>query len=528
MNVNHYFKKIVLGLGIALMVGAGFFLFSQKTVAQNEAVCTIKNAIFDPYTPTNTSLENFFKEDSPQLVKFIITTENCKDKEVTVVLLEAGTDTVLIKNRSGNQKIPGKFTVPDSEKFEISTISGEARCNTTASIDCEYSLRVYYGSLSDIKSEYNSEGKLYGELNYDCEVLCNNDWVYVSDTSKKDNSAVELEDGQILGSASEACAGQGEDCYELYGGLADAFGNKITTISTANNDSLGGFLNMIIVFATGIAGIIVVARIFYLGIKFMAVRKESNALKLGDVKAEILKTLLGLVLLLGVYVILRTINPDLLNLTPRIDTVNLAVESTVDNQDPTQNTVGDRSVSNRGIGFNMVGTFENPTPSQNSVKLLQAKNELAGGASITKLVVDVGSGSNTNGRMYIHLSNGTIASVPIRTGQNGVAEKGRGVTGDRKTPKGTFTIGGSTGGGNARIALSKDAKNAIFTRDGKTNLGPAFLGINIDPTGANRGIGIHGQGSTKFSPTYGCIRMHNDDLVIIGKYIKSGTPIIIE
>ena len=104
------------------------------------------------------------------------------------------------------------------------------------------------------------------------------------------------------------------NCYTLDSGLAEIL--KTKTIDTS---SLGSFINSIIAFIIGIAGIITVIMIMYDGFSYWSAGNTGGTSKMGEVKGRIWKRMLGLILILTIYTILRTINPDLLNLVPQIN-----------------------------------------------------------------------------------------------------------------------------------------------------------------------------------------------------------------
>jgi hypothetical protein len=252
---------------------------------------------------------------------------------------------------------------------------------------------------------------------------------------------------------------------------------------------------------------------------FQYAANDKNIATFEVLKERITKVMLGLLLLLGIFVILNTINPDLLILEPEIAKVGLEIEATIDNTikgESVDDFKNNTQIPNSGKGFALNGTFESPKPSPTSTNLLQANQALKSGqAKITKLYADVGTGSDTNGKMYIYLSNGMIATVPIRTGWKGVAERGEGKSGDHKTPKGDWKI-------MQRMSISSGTNNAVVSNNGKSNFGPAFL--NYTP----RATGLHGRGDNTLGTTEGCLRLYNDDLLLLAPFIYKGLDLKID
>ncbi len=72
------------------------------------------------------------------------------------------------------------------------------------------------------------------------------------------------------------------------------------------------FINYIFIFSLGIVGIVGIIAIIIGGLGY--VTAVGNPQKAGDAKSRILSALLGIILLLGSYVILDTINPNLTKL----------------------------------------------------------------------------------------------------------------------------------------------------------------------------------------------------------------------
>jgi len=86
---------------------------------------------------------------------------------------------------------------------------------------------------------------------------------------------------------------------------------KIGT-STPTSEGLPGFIKYIYLFALGAVGIIALLSILIGAI--MYVFSAGNPSKASDAKDRIMSALLGILILLAAVLILRTINPDLVNI----------------------------------------------------------------------------------------------------------------------------------------------------------------------------------------------------------------------
>ncbi len=201
---------------------------------------------------------------------------------------------------------------------------GEETC-TPADLDCVYFLKTSYQPPNGTLKEYSSENESAGTLRTKCFEACDMAWSSASlgtpvtdpDHVTQAESIPPVQPNTVTvaqtpnpSGIDPNCEGK-PTCYSLDSGLAEIL--KMKTIDTS---SLGGFINSIIAFGIGIAGIITVVMIMYDGFSYWSAGNDGNEAKMGKVKGRIWKRLLGLVLLLTVYTILRTINPDLLQIVP--------------------------------------------------------------------------------------------------------------------------------------------------------------------------------------------------------------------
>ncbi|MBP9714999.1 MAG: L,D-transpeptidase [Candidatus Pacebacteria bacterium] len=285
--------------------------------------------------------------------------------------------------------------------------------------------------------------------------------------------------------------------YELLAPLPgiDAF---FESDPAKNKCALGKYLNKLIILIIGIAAVLAMVMIVMGGITYMTSELVSSK-EAG--KQQITHAILGLLLALGAWLILNTINPNLLklcldNLPPA--TVTIGPDAGDDTVDPDWGTGGGTYSTGAGIS-------EGTT---NALKKLQA------GWEINRLVV---SGT----QMKIELKKGNdydnSNSIEINHGSNGYAAVGAGRQSDERTPKGNWNI----------IAIRYTPGKPQFSQNG-SNMGAAFLHLNPSKTG-ERGIGMHGQkDGTVSTETNGCVRVKNADLLALMPHLKSGIPVIIK
>lgn len=299
----------------------------------NRGTCTINSAQFDPSNGTGKAAVEFFKDSVRPAITISIKTSDCENKRIFVSIFESASST------STSDIIPElnnrEFTIPANNELEIRMKAGETYCNSNTDPDCDYwmaigTVRYQMGAVA--ADTYISKGKSGGRLAYDCDTTCDESWEYVSSTALNAATyqAVLVDGGSVVAPGSACADTDGKPiagCYELYGGLSEALGNNFSKIENA--DSLGALLNAIIAWIIGIGGVLTVVMIMYNGYLYIVERKEGNVSKMGTAKTRIFNSVLGLLLLLTIYTILRTINPDLLNLVPRIDLASLTVDEKI-------------------------------------------------------------------------------------------------------------------------------------------------------------------------------------------------------
>ena len=147
--------------------------------------------------------------------------------------------------------------------------------------------------------------------------------------------------------------------------------------------------------------------------------------------------------------------------------------------------------------------------------------KLQAGSRITRIVVTGTGGSDAT--MAFFVDNGRTADVTlnVKVGANGMSAASCGVgttcSGDKKTPRGTYTLG--SGGG--RWNPPSQTVQIANTADGRQ----VSMGLAVFSIISQRQIYIHGTRNDPREPTSGCIRMRNDDIIVIGRYLTRGITV---
>jgi len=321
--------------------------------------CSVVSALFDISPADNNLLDSpdldseaknplglWYSKVSPPPVSIDIKTSGCAGKTIQVTLSGQNPGNVYGYNYSNVDALRQKsFVVPPGEEFKINMTPGQEGCNTTYILHgtqppCRFFIIVQTpdqinsgsGGYTSIQSRVDN-GNTHGLLTYDCDGkdpyycaarspsgtrlpnIILSPWVYRSDTSANPDNNINL---QTSGS------GAINPNNTIYSGLSDALsaiGVKVNTITSAGD--LGTFLNAIIAFITAIMGVIAVIMIMYEGFVYM---RSDNVDFKTRTRGNIVKVVLGFLLLLSTYVILKTINPDLLNLVPNISQVLMTIQ----------------------------------------------------------------------------------------------------------------------------------------------------------------------------------------------------------
>ncbi len=157
-------------------------------------------------------------------------------------------------------------------------------------------------------------------------MICGLGGMYSSHASAQDKNTVVLKPSSI---PTSTCPPEKPDCYQLFSGFSNILGKSFENIDSSQG--LGGFMNGIISTVIKLAGVGAVIMIMVYGVQLW--NTNDNGEKRKSLKSKMIGTIGGFLLMLTTFIILRTINPDLLNLTPRIDDVAIKSGATLSTED---------------------------------------------------------------------------------------------------------------------------------------------------------------------------------------------------
>ncbi len=348
-------KKILNFSLIVLGIFTLFLSFNNSSIAQSTtAPCNVKNAYFQP---AGTQPEAWYSDTNRPTIKMVIETENCSGKELDISLLE---DDYGIGNDDAVAGVDNlKLKVITSNLTEITLKAGEDECEIRPNLDCDY---FYIEVKGDVENNYVSEGKPNGELKYECDAFCDENFEFVG-TNYGNAKAVWF----FFGTGPSDQRGPYDDitaCNQARADFKTTTGNEtngrcffkltfeptpppptpFTTGSSSYDNSyellapipgvvpgnvvgpdfnLGTYVNNLIKVIIGLAAAMAVFMIVFGGIEWMM---SDSFISKGEGKKKILNAIKGLVLLLGSYLILITINPDLVTIDFRLDKQTIKIE----------------------------------------------------------------------------------------------------------------------------------------------------------------------------------------------------------
>ncbi len=120
------------------------------------------------------------------------------------------------------------------------------------------------------------------------------------------------------------CPDTQKDCYVLLEPIGNLESVDISA-DAGEDQGIGGFINFMFEIGIGVAGVMGVVMLVIYGFQYAA--NDKNIATFEVLKGKITNVILGLLLLLGTFIILRTINPDLLIVDPEIGTLTLDINS---------------------------------------------------------------------------------------------------------------------------------------------------------------------------------------------------------
>ncbi|MDD3694031.1 MAG: transglycosylase SLT domain-containing protein [Candidatus Pacebacteria bacterium] len=286
-----------------------------------------------------------------------INTTNCKGLPITLSIYGTeGKVDIKVPEKGAVTEIT-KTAVGDELKFSFKTHDEE--CSIQKNPHCQFGTTITQNGTPIVSTQnlletivpgvaidwnyYRNNGVIFAYCSsglggvYYCERLGANDWTLlkVSGSAGEDTPEVfetitpkfDPESPCFVQELNGGNGGYDEDCYELLApvpglkGATDPLGNNRWSINL-KNFQIGDYVNSLFSIALGILTLLAVIMIVIAGVQYMTIESFQGK---SDAKSRITGALTGLLLALSIYIILGTINPDLLqvNFGSNIEEVKL-------------------------------------------------------------------------------------------------------------------------------------------------------------------------------------------------------------
>ncbi|MFT7328275.1 MAG: hypothetical protein ACI870_000462 [Crocinitomicaceae bacterium] len=521
--------------------------FKTSNVTSNDLIekCNIDYVEFSPKNNTNIlqgpEYDNFVNAQG-RSVDLIIHPKNasdCKNIKIKDIFIEE------INNKKSYHVISSGKNRFFSENgtFTLPLVAGDQYCGSDGI--CNYGVGIWYGGFQNGGKFSSKEFYSYGPLRDRNNAYQNQ----VPSTNDKNKGLLEYEKrsgtkawkirttsdpahipGRIPTYNYESpcykktlnygAGGYDDNCYEFLAPLPglgvaqkDASGNKTGRYSIEDLGSfqLGEYINTVFEVALGILMVLAVIMIIIAGVEYMTVESIYGK---SDAKKRITGAITGLILALGIFVILKTINPELLKINFGENINEVSIE-----------TVESFGRTDEGVG----GYSEAPgfTAGELSPGIKKIKSKIESGIKIKKIYVEGTTTRQKSGRAYIELTDGTTSeSFPVGFGVSGINPNN--TKGSNQTPVGEWSLGSSD------YRISTNSTNSVWSNSkvegNYSGYGPAFIWID-EPE--NRALAIHGKSNNSSDKlgeridnyigyTLGCVRIRNEDLELIKNSFNGG------
>lgn len=287
---------IILGF-----IGLVFIPYEIKTptVSASEK-CEILSSV---WSQSGDMPDGWFKEEE-RGVGIITKTRGCVGQELNFSIFEADTCGVADCDDALTGLYRRPFVVP-TDNFTIRIGLGEEECEAGASLAIGYDCHLFfYLRNNGMDLMYDSKNKVGGDLFYECDGLCDKKATLLS-IEKNGNVTTKV---TVDPSKSNSIAKEAYNLLAPIGNLKCIDDGSGAGNSGCLKGGVGTYLNTIFNIAIGLAGALAVVMIVINSISYMGTESVFGKT---DAKGKILSAIGGLLLALGAYAILNTINPAL-------------------------------------------------------------------------------------------------------------------------------------------------------------------------------------------------------------------------
>ncbi|MCX6754986.1 MAG: M15 family metallopeptidase [Candidatus Nomurabacteria bacterium] len=300
-------KKLISKILIVLVIISVFSssILIKPKISLATGVCSIQSARFDP---SGTKSGSWYTDATHPDVTVDIVTANCEGQTIEVSITEkdfpSGDDDI---SQLNNHPI----TVPTSNHMIIHMKAGENYCEVESNPDCYYYLSVFLPG--SIMNDYNSDNKYHGNLKFNCDTACLDNWQFVSEELVAGPAnTLGTSDPKIDYYPLAPLPEVGVECATNPDSNDPNNKNCVHTQPTDSNPCpFGDYLNALIKVFIGLCAVLAMIMIVIGGIEYMTSELISSK---EEGKKRITGALFGLIIALSSYALLNTINPAVLQI----------------------------------------------------------------------------------------------------------------------------------------------------------------------------------------------------------------------
>lgn len=266
---------------------------ANKVITISTLPCTINSA---KVLPNNNQKDDWFVENTSKLM-FVVNSKDCAGKEIGFQIREedtTGDNTVVIKG------LESEKAIAPNDKFIIDIVAGAEQCDYTSNPDCHIYFKVT--NTTDQNSSnykiYDSLGQPGGSISYNYNGSGSSKFIY---KGIRENTAPDGQDPEVATAVDTSKPYNGD--YNLLAPIGSL--TKIDKTTTITD-----YLNILFRLGIGLLIALSVIMLVVHGIQYMG---DESVFGKTEAMHSIRATIGGLLLALGAYALLNTINPDLVN-----------------------------------------------------------------------------------------------------------------------------------------------------------------------------------------------------------------------
>lgn len=275
---------------------------------------------FSPYGDQRGKL--IINQNGSPNIELFIPTENCSNKDYFNIIIE---DTSSIDEEAESANTRGYH--PNQDNISITYQIGEEDCDAISKGVgyCNYGMKIYINKQLAFKNTTNSDHTSKTKILFNCYKSCDTgdekEWELLQTNLSKNSTTFSTQSTQQTISEDSGClnsdGNHDSNCYDFLAqidGLGEETineqGDKVRVIKDLKNFKIGDYVNQLYTVGIGLLAVFAVVMMITSGVQYMT---EGSIFGKSLAKERMTNAGLGLILALSIYLILNTINPELLD-----------------------------------------------------------------------------------------------------------------------------------------------------------------------------------------------------------------------